>query len=291
MSEPWRSVNRIHCDLCGATYRETEFETKQHKKSDRHQGAIEKSIRRTQQDKTKKEREAQKAKDEVARVNAIANGKPAPPARPKPTFNATSNGGGARSESDKMRQMKELAAMGVAVPKQYQKDMAVAGDWEAVSKKVVTKPIAPPVAGANGVKTEVNGIKEEGEDDVKREDEDVGVEESYGVRKRRNSEDLGWGRRKKVARYDDGDTDIARLLGGDAKDDSPDGKEEEIVKTETKDSNDAEGQQDGDVVPPTLIKKESSEEKAAPEISTAETKETSPVPIVFKKRKGKKAGG
>jgi hypothetical protein len=52
-----------------------------------------------------------------------------------PTF--TKNAPVKSSAEDRKRQLAELAALGVAVPDDYRKEVAMIGDWEVVSQKVV----------------------------------------------------------------------------------------------------------------------------------------------------------
>jgi U1 zinc finger len=138
MSEYWKSTPKYWCKFCKAYVRDTKLEKTQHEATGRHQGAIQKSLRDLQKTKERDERDAQRAKDEVARLNGVvgpnkplalsaSSAKKPPPPAPKKQATV----------EERKRQMEQLAAMGVAIPEEYRRDVAMAGDWQFVSRTVI----------------------------------------------------------------------------------------------------------------------------------------------------------
>ena len=281
MSEYWKSTPRVWCKHCKTFYRDTPFDIQQHNSTGRHQSAVQRSIRNLHKDSEREDRNAQRAKDEVARLNGIVSGKPVA----RKTQDDTKSRGAqeSASEADRKRQIAQLAAMGVAIPEKFRKEMAVASGWQTVSER------------------RLNPVNDE-EDGVKQEDEEW--ERSVGVRKRRHDEDeedesarltdkkieRRWGSRVKTYHAEDRvDVDIGALMG--SAEQNMNANEEPI----------SDGNRDAEPE----IKQEEKEglhQEASPppeeegnEVSPikAESISEAPVPtVLFKKRKGKvKAGG
>jgi len=143
-----RSQPKYWCKFCEVFVKDVKFERAAHEATGRHQGNVQRSIRKIQKDHDQAEREKQKAKDEIARLSGIA-GRSAPPGAGSasikgaagqsvgkaPTF--TKEPQKQASAEDRKRQLAQLAAMGVAVPEDYRKEVAMIGNWEVVSEQVV----------------------------------------------------------------------------------------------------------------------------------------------------------
>ena len=99
-------------------------------------------------------REKQRAKDEVNRLNGVVSGSSpgaasqepqsnsaaGAPWRRKPTFHPPSSSNDTRQQAtpaERRRQLAQLAEMGIAVPEEFRGDLAVAGDWQVVSERVI----------------------------------------------------------------------------------------------------------------------------------------------------------
>lgn len=134
-------------------------------------------------------REKQRAKDEVNRLNGVVSGsspasggpsgvpnQEAPtssssssdaagaPWRRRPIFHPPPND--ARSQvtpAERRRQLAQLAEMGIAVPEEFRGDLAMAGDWQVVSERVIHDHDHDN--GEEGVKKEEDG--EEGNEERK----------------------------------------------------------------------------------------------------------------------------
>lgn len=122
-----------------------------------------------QRDQQREEREKQRAKDEVARLNGEV---PGSSAKDPPWKKKSAGGGGApppmqASVEERKRQMQQLADMGVAIPEEYRRDMAMVGDWQVIAQTAVR---------SQRMKKEESG------------DEDKSEVKSVGVRKRRLDE-------------------------------------------------------------------------------------------------------
>ena len=195
---------------------------------------------------------------------------------PKQTVSAYA-GTSVLSEGDRKRQMAQLAALGVAVPEEFRKELAVAGDWTTVSMKRID---AASTANSRGVK---------GEDGVKTEDnaeDQAEWEKSYGVRKRGVDEEDGGGTgfkvRRKAREEDMGPVDIRSLMGRklpEVKTEPPAVKKEESTGDRGDEGADAE-----DV----SVKNEDDEKDAVvPELEGTSAKEggAGAEAPVFKKRK------
>lgn len=249
--------------------RDTPIERKNHESTPKHQHNIQRSLRDLHKNTEREQREKQRAKDEVARLNGLVSGrggaasgsstgasagagkKPAASAAPQAT------------PEERKRQMAQLAAMGVAVPDEYRREMAIAGEWATVSETpVYRKPVK--------------------DEDVKEEDDDEEklAVHSMGVRKRKlDDEDEQeaapitrkvWGTSLKSYPGASGgaEEDLDALLSGvTAK------KGQQEVKREDDEAKEMPGE---------LKKDESADAEATPAIAAV------PEPVVFKKRKSKK---
>jgi hypothetical protein len=257
--------------------RDTKLEKTQHEATARHQGGIQKSLRDLHKTQEREQRDAQRAKDEVARLNSVVGtnsgsssggrgvvAKPAAPVSSVPKKQAT--------VEDRKRQMEQLAAMGVAIPEEYRRGVAMVGDWQVVGRRTVA-----PAEAAESESPATGGER-------KRKLQDGAEEEEEEIPKVRK----GWGRSFKSFSSSKGRSDdIGALLNepiilknevkqepedGIAADDAVKGeKPDELgVKNEVKEESGINASisiKTEDVVPPT----------GSPSIA----------PVVFKKRKGK----
>lgn len=99
-------------------------------------------------------REKQRAKDEVNRLNGVVSGSSSgaasqepqssnaagAPWRRRPIFHPPSSLNDARQQAtpaERRRQLAQLAEMGIAVPEEFRGDLAMAGDWQVVSERVI----------------------------------------------------------------------------------------------------------------------------------------------------------
>ncbi|KAI4219784.1 MAG: hypothetical protein L6R36_008079 [Xanthoria steineri] len=171
MSEYWKSTPKYWCKHCKTFVRDTKLEKTNHEATAKHQGNIKRFLRDLHRGHEREERSKDMAKNEVERLNGVISGTPSaakggPPGN-RPT--ASSQGPGAReaTPAERKAQLARLAEMGIAVPEDFRREMAMAGDWQTISQR----PIQDRVK------------KEEGLDDFKDFKPDPTL--NVGVRKRK----------------------------------------------------------------------------------------------------------
>ncbi|KAB8339133.1 hypothetical protein FH972_022069 [Carpinus fangiana] len=268
MSEYWKSTPSYWCKFCETYVRDTPISKSQHEATGKHQGAIQRSLRKLHKEHEIEEREKKRAKDEVARLKGVVSGKPVsnsstggalPKSTPQPRKHATLD--------ERKRQLKQLADMGVSVPEEFRKDMAMATEWQTIATRQLDE--------AGNVKEEKGDFK------------------SFGVRKRKADEDQdseeeetaegpnkaprSWGSRFKTYKdANEADVDFDQLMAAESSTATttkeeilPVKKEEEEVSGGFRPINDQE-----DINPKV-------EESPPDEVKTE------PVSVVFKKRKAK----
>lgn len=168
------------CKHCKTFVRDTKLEKANHDATPKHQGNIKRFLRDLHRGHERDEREKQRAKDEVNRLNGVVSGsgtgsgqveaqntgapwRRKPAIRP-PTMAITRHA----TLAERRQQVARLAEMGVAVPEEFRREMAMAGDWQVVSERPLYGP---------GIK----GEKEEGGGEEQKYSNGLNI----GVRKRK----------------------------------------------------------------------------------------------------------
>ncbi|ORY09057.1 hypothetical protein BCR34DRAFT_625925 [Clohesyomyces aquaticus] len=144
MSEYWKSTPKYWCKYCAVYVKDTKFERANHEATGRHQGSIQRSLRGLHREQQNQERQTERAKNEVARLNGIV-GTPssssdggAVAAGRKPVSSSSSREPERKATlEDRKRQWDQLVSMGIAVPEEVRPDMAIAGEWQVVSQKII----------------------------------------------------------------------------------------------------------------------------------------------------------
>ena len=130
------------CKHCKTFIRDTKLEKTNHEATPKHQGNLKRFLRDLHKGHEREERDKQRAKDEVDRLNGVvtASGSKregAPwerrPAIPPPSVGANQQA----TPADRKRQLAQLAEMGVAIPEDFRREMAMAGDWQTTSERSV----------------------------------------------------------------------------------------------------------------------------------------------------------
>lgn len=202
-----RSQPKYWCKHCSTYVKDTPFERKQHENTGKHQGNLKRFLRGIQNDHEKGERDKERAKAEVDRLNKVVGGSStsAGSSTSKPTVIRKSTTS-APTVADQKRQWAQLAEMGIEVPDNFRAEMAIPGQWQSISKPIETEP-KPEDTLSVGVR--------------KRKVEDEDGEESGGTVQRR-----GWG--TSTRRYPgNDDPDLDALLSETV-------TKKETVKTEDK---------------------------------------------------------
>ncbi|KAK3671157.1 hypothetical protein LTR78_008958 [Recurvomyces mirabilis] len=278
-------MSTFFCKYCSTYVRENE--RKKHEGSFKHQNAIQKSLRELQKTNIREERDKQRAKDEVARLNGLVDGKGKVATagggseisglKDLGRTNATSAPAASTAAQRKLH-AEQLAALGVELPEELKKEVTGVGGWQTISERVIEDE--QPSMSLAGIKAE-----EDSKDDI---DAD-GV--FRGVRKRQvegeDEEEQDRARRKawgsSVRKYPGGnggaaDEDLDALLGGVGKSKSGEIKTED--GEEGKGPIETEESAEGDVV--------AGMPKAGVADAVVKEEEDAVRAVVFKKRKIKR---
>ncbi|KAK0509460.1 hypothetical protein JMJ35_007854 [Cladonia borealis] len=203
MSEYWKSTPKYWCKHCKTFVRDTKLEKTNHEATPKHQGNLKRFLRDLHKGHEREEREKQRAKDEVDRLNGVVSGtgSKAPPWERKSAIPAASASRQA-TPADRKKQLAQLAELGVAVPEDFRKEMAMVGDWQTTSERLIYD----------------NAKKEEDGGDIKPEGLNIGVrkrkfegqeeEEEAGERVVRR----GWGSTVRAYPGQEDDKDLDALL-------------------------------------------------------------------------------
>jgi len=221
MSEYWKSTPKYWCKHCKTFVRDTKLERTNHDATPKHQGNIKRFLRDLHRGHEKEERDQQRAKDEVSRLNGVVSGNSStssgsnvPPWQRKTATPSLSNGPRQATPAERKQQLSQLAAMGVAVPDDFRREMAMAGDWQTLSERLLydevrkdedsqdTKPSSTEVKH-QGLNIGVRKRKYEGQDE----------EEEAGERIARK----GWGSTTRKYGGSSDDIDLDALLNGTAR--------------------------------------------------------------------------
>ncbi|KAI5839900.1 hypothetical protein DFP73DRAFT_580187 [Morchella snyderi] len=158
MSEYWKSTPKYYCKHCKTFVVDTPVSKKNHDASPKHQGALKRFLRDLHRTTEREATAATAAKREVARLNALVSGPsssssssstglPAPTFKPAPARAAT--------EDERKRHLKELESLGVALPDEARRELAMVGDWTAAA--AAEAPGERTTTTAGGREKEVGG--------------------------------------------------------------------------------------------------------------------------------------
>ncbi|KAK3716378.1 hypothetical protein LTR37_006528 [Vermiconidia calcicola] len=264
MSAQWKSTPTHWCKFCALYVRDTPLERKNHDASGKHQNNIQRSLRELHRGKEREEREKQRAKDEVARVNGLVSGsggKSGGRIQGVTSMNGGGGGAGLSKEAQRKAHAEQLLALGVKLPEQLEREVTGAGGWQTVSERVVEDAVKQEEDSKEGI---IHGVHKR-----KVEEDEEGQEAERKARRK------AWGSSiKTFPGAEDGEEDLEALLSGVRAKEVK--KEEDEVKKE-------ESAEDGDAL------------AAVPDIDAAIVKKEDGngdgevmAPVVFKKRKAKR---
>ncbi|OCL14481.1 hypothetical protein AOQ84DRAFT_330998 [Glonium stellatum] len=281
MSEYWKSTPKYWCKFCKTYVRDTKFEKQQHEATPKHQNNIQRSLRELHRGHEREEREKQRAKDEVARLNGVVSGSGASSASRDPPWKKNTPALALPKQvslEERKRQLEQLAELGVAVPEEFRPEMAMAGDWQVLPDSSSSTRNQKAQNEAQSLSIGVRKRKLEGEE----EEEDA----AQTITKKK-----GWGQTfKTFPGSKAGDEDLDALLNmskpnqmSAIKDEAtvkgePDIKEETGVKLEPEIKEEPRESALDDVL---------STNADIPEQSIKAEPDVPPTAVVFKKRKNK----
>ncbi|KAF4951852.1 hypothetical protein FSARC_12802 [Fusarium sarcochroum] len=270
MSEYWKSTPKYWCKHCSCYVRDTKLERQNHESTAKHQGALKRFLRDLHRGHEREERETERAKREIARLNGVVSGSSTPSAagpssRPEPRAQPS-----APTEASLKKQREQLAEMGVSMPSDFRPEMAMPGEWTVTNTRIIETKKENEEAK---IESRANGVrKREATEDEKEEEEAV-----RGLFKKPRR----WGRDSKAMPQQE-DKELDALLSGSTFTPRP-MKEEEEDTEEVK----VEEEVTGDATPDTTAVKAEAPD-AEPLIKPeAEDAESGVQKVVFKKRKPK----
>ncbi|PGH01761.1 hypothetical protein GX51_05077 [Blastomyces parvus] len=315
MSEYWKSTPKYWCKHCKTYVRDTAFERTQHEATGKHQGSLKRFLRDIHRNNERDERENQKAKNEVERLKGVVSGssktgdqQQRPPWKRGPGAGSATGANAEPSASLSVnaelrkRQLAQLVEMGVAIPEEFRRDMALAGDWEVVEETTAGSQDRAEADALAGLNVGVRKRKFEGQEE----------EEAAGEIVMRK----GWGSTMREFPGKDKEEDLDALLEmttelkrkkreretetpdvkAEEKDDNIDGGDEIVTKKETPDADDGDNlpvkQEEGDGGSTMVGIKDEEEgkgESSSVRGTPNETTEEAVPAVVFKKRRPKHA--
>ncbi|ETS78180.1 hypothetical protein PFICI_10242 [Pestalotiopsis fici W106-1] len=296
MSEYWKSTPKYWCKHCSVFVRDTKLERSNHDATAKHQSALKRFLRDLHRGHDKEEKEKDRAKREIERLNGVVGSSsssnaagpssssgPAPVA-PKQSSQATARG----TETQRQKQWEQLAEMGIDIPTELRGDMAMASDWQVTNTRIIDDTPKTDADGNVKVEAVATGVRKR----VKREGEEEEEEAMQTLFKKPRK----WGRDTKQAAKDDADLDalLSGTLAPIKKDKIEESNSEPTVKKEAKEEEadvgiplkrepSNEGQGISSVIKPDP---ESVESAAVKQEATSEGNDDVPA-VVFKKRKPK----
>ncbi|KLU86065.1 U1 zinc finger domain-containing protein [Magnaporthiopsis poae ATCC 64411] len=196
-----------------------------HEATGKHRGGVERALRELHRGHERDEREKERARREIERLNGVIGGgsgpsssstnaldtgasaasKPTPPPPQQQQQKGAAEAG--LTKEQRQAQLEQLAAMGVSIPEELRADMAMAGDWTVTKMRVLdggdgAKKKADAGAGAGTL-----GVRGKRDHDRTKDEEEAGAEEAAeGLFKRPRR----WGRGGPGE-----DAELEALLGGD----------------------------------------------------------------------------
>lgn len=144
MAEFWKSTPSYWCKFCSTYVKDTSIERKNHEASFKHQNNIQRSLRDLHKNKEREVRDQQRAKDEVARLNGLVEGKPMGQAKSGAILGLKDKGKASQSTGPKLGtaaqrklQAEQLLALGVQLPEELKREVQGISSWEVVAERVI----------------------------------------------------------------------------------------------------------------------------------------------------------
>ncbi|KAE9377221.1 hypothetical protein N431DRAFT_330994 [Stipitochalara longipes BDJ] len=142
MSEYWKSTPKYWCKHCKTYIRDTKLEKTNHEATPKHQGNLKRFLRDLHRGHEKDEKDKERAKNEVARLNGLVTGGGMGAA------SSSSSSGLGRgptpsipkaqiTPAQRKQQLAQLAEMGISIPDEFRPEMAMAGEWQVTSERVI----------------------------------------------------------------------------------------------------------------------------------------------------------
>lgn len=295
MSEYWKSTPKYWCKHCSVFVRDTKLERSNHDATAKHQSALKRFLRDLHRGHDKEEKEKDRAKREIERLNGVVGSSSSSNAAGPSSSSGTAPGAARQSsqttarttEGQRQKQWEQLAEMGIDIPTELRGDMAMASEWQVTNTRIVDDT---PKTDEDG-KVKVEGVATGVRKRVKREGEEEEEDAMQSLFKKPRK----WGRDTKEAAEDDADLDalLSGTLAPMKKEKTEESSTEAVIKQDPDEEADAgaplkrEPSNEGQGISSTI--KSESESADTNTVKTEVASEGNPdVPaVVFKKRKPK----
>lgn len=289
MSEHWKSTPKYWCKHCSIYVRDTKLERQNHEATGKHQGALKRFLRDLHRGHEREEKDKERAKREIERLNGVVAGGPSSSTSstsrfPSAPSQAQPTPAGPSTEAQIKKQREQLAELGVAMPDDFRPEMAMAGEWTVTNTRVIKDTSAAKDGDINS-EVRATGVRKREVTEDEKEHEDA----VRGLFKKPRK----WGRDSRATRQEE-DADLDALLNGSMLTKS-EPKDESPIKDEPEPTGAEETiKQEGDVVkeepdtePSGISDPVKTEELGPlPPVKT-EDEDAGPAPVIFKKRKAK----
>ncbi|RKF78681.1 putative u1 zinc finger protein [Golovinomyces cichoracearum] len=140
MSEYWK----YWCKHCKTFVRDTKLETANHNASPKHQGNLKRFLRDLQRNHDRDEKEKERAKSEVMRLNGLVSsvkarseGSNSSKVGSTQTHYSTTTTCKNSTEIQRKQNLAQLAEMGIDIPTELRPEMAMPGEWQVVSERII----------------------------------------------------------------------------------------------------------------------------------------------------------
>ncbi|KAK7754506.1 hypothetical protein SLS62_003526 [Diatrype stigma] len=153
MSEYWKSTPKYWCKHCGIYVRDTKLERTNHEATGKHQGALKRFLRDLHRGHEQELREKDRAKREIERLNGVvgssgsAGDNVAGPSSSAATPQIRKDGNAKKdvnpntiavvTKEQRQQQWEQLVELGIEVPSELRREMAMAGEWTVTNTRVV----------------------------------------------------------------------------------------------------------------------------------------------------------
>ncbi|KAJ8119911.1 hypothetical protein ONZ43_g3246 [Nemania bipapillata] len=207
MSEYWKSTPKYWCKHCSTYVRDTKLERTNHEATAKHQSALKRFLRDLHRGHENEQRDKDRAKREIDRLNGVASTKPFASSSSSSCSSSSTATTAAVTAAQRQQQWEQLAEMGIDVPTELRRDMALAGEWTVTNTRIINDAPTPDEDTTDSKPESVNavatGVRKRPKQEDDDEDKDEAEESVQGLFKKPRR----WGRDTKHAVEDNAELD------------------------------------------------------------------------------------
>ncbi len=165
MADYWKSTPKYYCKHCSLYVVDTKLGRANHEATGKHQSAVRRALRDLHRNHEREERDKERAKREVERLNNLVDGGSGSGDKPRPRPQQTARPAPTAATVPPREQLEQLAELGVSIPDALRGDLAMAGDWTVTETRVIAEEggSGSTTARSFGVRKRVRG--DGGDDD------------------------------------------------------------------------------------------------------------------------------